>query len=118
MAYVYFILFLFFFFALVIVVLIPLISSLGVYQQNYQEKISQYECGFEASEKDLIQFEVRYYLIGILFLLFDLEIAFLLPYLIVFSYLTIFGVVSMVIFFFFLVLGFYYEWVMGGLEWD
>ena len=71
-----------FFFALLvslIVFLLPFLSFLGVYQQNYQEKVSSYECGFEPFENYMPQFQVRYYLLAILFLLFDLELAFLMP---------------------------------------
>jgi NADH-quinone oxidoreductase subunit A len=109
MGMIYYVLLLFLIVIFITVSLVPVISNILVYQQNYQEKISQYECGFEPFQKDLAQFEVRYYLLAILFLIFDLEIAFLLPYLIAFSNLACFGALSMVIFFFFLLLGFYYE---------
>lgn len=102
----------------ILTLLIPLLSTVVVYQENYQEKISPYECGFEPFETNLAQFEIRYYLLAILFLIFDLEIVYLLPWLVVLPALTYYGIISMVIFFFFLVLGFYYEWLMGGLEWD
>lgn len=64
---------------LLFVLLIPIISASIVYQQNYQEKISPYECGFEPFENYILQFEVRYYLLAILFLIFDLELAYLMP---------------------------------------
>lgn len=64
---------------LIFVILIPLISTSIVYQQNYQEKVSSYECGFEPFENYILQFEVRYYLLAILFLIFDLELAYLMP---------------------------------------
>ena len=116
MGFEYFILFIFLLVVFIIVLLIPVFSTFFVYQQNYQEKVSQYECGFEAVEKDLAQFEIRYYLLAILFLIFDLEIAFILPYLVVFPSLTGFGMFSMVIFFLLLLCGFFYEWLRGGLE--
>jgi NADH-quinone oxidoreductase subunit A len=63
----------------VLTFLIPFISATIVYQENYQEKVSPYECGFEPFEHSLGQFEIRYYLLAILFLIFDLEIVYLLP---------------------------------------
>jgi NADH-quinone oxidoreductase subunit A len=75
----YFILLLFAIIASVLCLAIPLFSTSIVFQENYQEKISSYECGFEPFERYMQPFEVRYYLIAILFLLFDLEIVFLMP---------------------------------------
>lgn len=118
MIFEYVILLFFLFVILLLTLLIPLFSSIAVYQENYQEKVSPYECGFEPFEDHLAQFEIRYYLLAILFLIFDLEIVYLLPWLVSLHYLTVWGVMSMVSFFFFLVVGFYYEWLMGGLEWD
>ncbi len=63
----------------ILTLLIPFFSTMLVYQQNYQEKVSAYECGFEPFEDSLAQFEIRYYLLAILFLIFDLEIIYLLP---------------------------------------
>ena len=75
----YFYFFIFIATILIFVILIPLISTSIVYQQNYQEKVSSYECGFEPFENYILQFEVRYYLLAILFLIFDLELAYLMP---------------------------------------
>ena len=82
------------------------------------EKMSPYECGFEAFEDARMKFDVRYYLVAILFILFDLEIAFLFPWAVVLEELGMFGFVSMVIFLGILVVGFVYEWMKGALEWE
>ena len=82
------------------------------------EKNSPYECGFEAFEDSRMKFDVRYYLVAILFILFDLEIAFLFPWAIVLKEVGTFGFVSMMIFLGILVVGFVYEWIRGALEWE
>jgi NADH-quinone oxidoreductase subunit A len=81
-------------------------------------KLSPYECGFEAFEDARMQFDVRYYLVAILFILFDLEVAFLVPWAVVLKDLGMFGFVSMMIFLAILVVGFVYEWMKGALEWE
>ncbi len=82
------------------------------------EKLSPYECGFEAFEDSRGRFDVRYYLVAILFIIFDLEIAFLFPWAISLDAVGGFGLVSMGIFLAILVVGFIYEWKKGALEWD
>src|ERR1700687_1223584 len=82
------------------------------------EKLSPYECGFEAFEDARMKFDVRYYLVAILFILFDLEIAFLFPWAIVLGEIGMFGFVSMMLFLAILVVGFIYEWMKGALEWE
>jgi NADH-quinone oxidoreductase subunit A len=82
------------------------------------EKLSPYECGFEAFEDARMKFDVRYYLVAILFILFDLEIAFLFPWAIVLEELGPFGFWSMLVFLGILVVGFIYEWKKGALEWE
>jgi len=82
------------------------------------EKLSPYECGFEAFEDARMKFDVRYYLIAILFILFDLEIAFLFPWAVSLDRVGMFGLVAMGIFLAVLVVGFIYEWRKGALEWD
>ncbi len=82
------------------------------------EKLSPYECGFEAFEDARMKFDVRYYLVAILFILFDLEIAFLFPWAVVFEQIGMFGFVAMAIFLGILVVGFVYEWAKGALEWE
>jgi NADH-quinone oxidoreductase subunit A len=81
-------------------------------------KLSPYECGFEAFEDARMKFDVRYYLVAILFILFDLEIAFLFPWAIVLKEIGMFGFVAMMIFLSILVAGFIYEWKKGALEWE
>jgi NADH-quinone oxidoreductase subunit A len=82
------------------------------------EKLSPYECGFEAFEDARMKFDVRYYLVAILFILFDLEIAFLFPWASVINDIGLAGFVSMMIFLTILVVGFVYEWMKGALEWE
>jgi NADH-quinone oxidoreductase subunit A len=82
------------------------------------EKLSPYECGFEAFEDARMKFDVRYYLVAILFILFDLEIAFLFPWAVALKDIGLFGFVSMMIFLAILVVGFVYEWMSGALEWE
>ena len=81
-------------------------------------KLSPYECGFEAFENTRMKFDVRYYLVAILFIIFDLEIAFLFPWAIVLDDIGMFGFVAMMIFLLVLVIGFVYEWQKGALEWE
>ena len=83
-----------------------------------KEKLSAYECGFEAFENTRMKFDVRYYLVAILFIIFDLEIAFLFPWAIVLDDIGMFGFVAMIIFLLVLVIGFVYEWMKGALEWE
>jgi len=82
------------------------------------EKDSPYECGFEAFENARMKFDVRYYLVAILFIIFDLEIAFLFPWAVVLDGLGIVGFIAMFIFLGILVVGFIYEWKKGALEWE
>ncbi len=87
-------------------------------QNPDSEKLSPYECGFEAFEDARMKFDVRYYLVAILFILFDLEIAFLFPWAIVLQEIGWFGLVAMFVFLGILVVGFIYEWKKGALEWE
>ena len=82
------------------------------------EKQSPYECGFEAFEDARMKFDVRYYLVAILFILFDLEIAFLVPWAVVLPEIGFEGYAAMMIFLLVLVVGFVYEWKKGALEWE
>jgi NADH-quinone oxidoreductase subunit A len=82
------------------------------------EKLSPYECGFEAFEDARMKFDVRYYLVAILFILFDLEIAFLFPWAVSLNDIGAFGFWSMMVFLAILVVGFVYEWRKGALEWE
>ena len=92
-------------------------SLLGPHRPD-PEKLSPYECGFEAFEDARMKFDVRYYLVAILFILFDLEIAFLFPWAIVLQDIGWFGLIAMLIFLSILVVGFIYEWKKGALEWE
>jgi NADH-quinone oxidoreductase subunit A len=92
-------------------------NLLGVNRPN-PEKLSPYECGFEAFEDARMKFDVRYYLIAILFILFDLEIAFLFPWAVVLQDIGNFGFWAMMIFLGILIIGFVYEWKKGALEWE
>ena len=88
---------------------------LGVHRPD-AEKLSPYECGFEAFEDARMKFDVRYYLVAILFILFDLEIAFLFPWAIVLQEIGLFGFMSMMVFLGILIIGFIYEWKKGALK--
>ena len=91
---------------------------LVAYKQPDPEKLSAYECGFNAFDDARMKFDVRFYLVAILFIIFDLEIAFLFPWAVVLDSIGTFGLVAMGIFLFILVVGFIYEWKKGALEWD
>ncbi|MCC7327390.1 MAG: NADH-quinone oxidoreductase subunit A [Burkholderiales bacterium] len=98
-----------------------LLLSLGALLAPHRpdpEKLSPYECGFEAFEDARMKFDVRYYLVAILFIIFDLEIAFLFPWAIVLPEIGFSGFVAMMIFLAVLVVGFIYEWKKGALEWE
>ena len=82
------------------------------------EKLSPYECGFEAFEDARMKFDVRYYLVAILFILFDLEIAFLFPWAVALNDIGLEGFLAMMLFLGILVVGFVYEWKTGALEWE
>jgi len=82
------------------------------------EKLSPYECGFAAFDNARGQFDVRYYLVAILFIVFDLEIAFVFPWALVFRELGVFGLIEMGVFLALLVIGFIYVWKKGALEWE
>jgi NADH-quinone oxidoreductase subunit A len=87
-------------------------------QRPDAEKLSPYECGFEAFEDSRMKFDVRYYLVAILFIIFDLEIAFLFPWGVALDKIGLFGFLAMVVFLGILVVGFIYEWKKGALEWE
>ena len=82
------------------------------------KKLSPYECGFEAFEDARMKFDVRYYLVAILFIVFDLEIAFLFPWAVALDAVGVVGLAAMGVFLLVLVVGFIYEWKKGALEWD
>ena len=93
-------------------------SMLTARQRPDSEKLSAYECGFEPFEDARGRFDVRYYLVAILFIIFDLEVAFLFPWAVSLGTIGVFGFWSMMFFLFVLTIGFLYEWKKGALEWD
>ena len=93
-------------------------SILAARQKPYPEKLSAYECGFEAFDDARRRFDVRYYLVAILFIIFDLEVAFLFPWTLSFHDVGLFGFLSMMAFLAVLTIGFVYEWRKGALEWE
>jgi len=88
------------------------------YKQPDPEKLSAYECGFKAFDDARMKFDVRFYLVAILFIIFDLEVSFLFPWAVAFRALGAFGFWSMMVFLAVLTVGFIYEWRKGALEWD
>ena len=104
--------------ALVISLVLLLVPFVVAYKAPDPEKLSAYECGFNAFDDARMKFDVRFYLVAILFIIFDLEVAFLFPWAITFGELGWFGFWSMMIFLGVLTVGFAYEWKKGALEWD
>ena len=88
------------------------------YRQPDPEKLSAYECGFNAFDDARMKFDVRFYLVAILFIIFDLEVSFLFPWAVAFKSVGEFGFWSMIVFLAVLTIGFIYEWRKGALEWD
>ena len=93
-------------------------SLLAAKQKPYPEKLSAYECGFEAFDDARRRFDVRFYLVAILFIIFDLEVAFLFPWAVSLSEIGMFGFLSMLGFLAVLTVGFIYEWNKGALDWE
>lgn len=91
---------------------------LVAYRQPDPEKLSAYECGFNAFDDARMKFDIRFYLVSILFIIFDLEVAFLFPWAVSFGQIGWFGFLSMMVFLGVLTIGFIYEWKKGALEWD
>ena len=98
-----------------VLLVVPFIVA---FKQPDPEKMSAYECGFNAFDDARMKFDVRFYLVAILFIIFDLEVAFLFPWAIAFGQLGAFGFWSMMVFLGVLTIGFAYEWKKGALEWD
>jgi NADH-quinone oxidoreductase subunit A len=88
------------------------------YKQPDPEKLSAYECGFNAFDDARMKFDIRFYLVAILFIIFDLEVSFLFPWAVAFGQLGLFGFWSMMVFLAVLTIGFIYEWRKGALEWN
>ena len=108
------------FIAVAMVVGLALIVApfLVAYRNPDPEKLSAYECGFNAFDDARMKFDVRFYLVSILFIIFDLEVAFLFPWAVSFGQIGLFGFWSMMVFLGVLTVGFIYEWKKGALEWD
>ena len=112
--------------SIIIFLFVALALSLGFIFLNYifspknpdPEKLSAYECGFEPFDDSRMEFDVRFYLVAILFIIFDLEIAFLFPWAISLGNIGLLGFSSMMIFLFILTIGFIYEWKKGALDWE
>ena len=93
-------------------------SLLAAKQKPYDEKLSAYECGFEAFDDARRRFDVRFYLVALLFIIFDLEVAFLFPWAVSLASIGLFGFFSMLAFLAVLTVGFIYEWRKGALDWE
>ena len=112
--------------SIIIFLFIALLISIGFIIINFisspsnpaPQKLSAYECGFDAFDDSRMEFDVRFYLVAILFIIFDLEIAFLFPWAITLGKIGVFGFWSMMIFLAVLTMGFIYEWKKGALEWE
>ena len=100
-------------------VALPMVAARFTGAANpYADKLSEYECGFPAFEDSRAQFDVRFYLVAILFIIFDLEVAFLFPWAVAFKDIGMLGFWSMMVFLGVLTIGFIYEWKKGALEWE
>ena len=114
------------YFPIILFLLISFLLSCGFIIVNFlfspknpdPEKLSAYECGFEPFNDSRMEFDVRFYLVAILFIIFDLEIAFLFPWAISLGSIGLLGFISMMIFLFILTVGFIYEWKKGALDWE
>tara|TARA_A100001388_G_scaffold249998_1_gene211038 strand:- start:68 stop:436 length:369 start_codon:yes stop_codon:yes gene_type:complete len=114
------------YFPIMLFLFIALALSIGFIVLNFifspknpdPEKLSAYECGFEPFNDSRMEFDVRFYLVAILFIIFDLEIAFLFPWAISLGTIGLYGYISMLVFLFILTIGFIYEWKKGALDWE
>lgn len=114
----YILIFKYFFFCLLLALILFFLSFFIVYQNANAEKISVYECGFSPFGDSRSRFEVRFYIVAILFMIFDLEIVFLFPWVLSLDNMSNFGFFAMVFFLFVLTIGFIYEWFKGALDWE
>ena len=104
--------------ALIVGIALIVAPFIVAYRNPDPEKLSAYECGFNAFDDARMKFDVRFYLVSILFIIFDLEVAFLFPWAVSFGEIGMFGFWSMMVFLAVLTIGFIYEWKKGALEWD
>jgi NADH-quinone oxidoreductase subunit A len=107
-----------FFLSGILAIILFIISFFSITKNYDSEKISPYECGFDPFTDSRLRFEVRFYLVAILFIIFDLEVVFLFPWAINVITLSYFGFLIMLLFLFILCLGFAYEWLNGALDWE
>ena len=110
---------------LILLIISTILSSLSFFlsyfvasQKPDNEKLSAYECGFDPFDDARGKFDIRFYLVAILFIIFDLEVSFLFPWALILNKITIFGFLTMAIFLVILTVGFIYEWRKGALEWE
>lgn len=118
MRYDYSVILLFLLFAVFLSLLIFSLSYFLILKKSDIEKISSYECGFDPFEDARSKFDVRFYLVSILFIIFDLEVTFLFPWSVILNRLDTFGFFSMMFFLLVLIVGFAYEWKKGALDWE
>jgi NADH:ubiquinone oxidoreductase subunit 3 (subunit A) len=114
----YFLIFIFLIVSLVISIVVFGLSYILSSKSIDKEKLTAYECGFNPFEDARNQFDIRFYLVSILFIIFDLEVSFLFPWAVTLSQLTLIGFWSMFLFLLILTIGFIYEWKKGALEWE
>lgn len=108
----------FFTLAILLAVILYALSYIVALQKPDSEKVSPYECGFNPFDDARHKFDVRFYLVAILFIIFDLEVTFLFPWALTLNQQTLFGFWSMFVFLFILTVGFIYEWKKGALDWE
>ena len=114
----YFSIFLFLIFSIILSMIVFFLSFFLSSKLDDAEKLSAYECGFNPFSDSRSEFDVKFYIVAILFLIFDLEISFLFPFSVALNAIALEGVYSMLFFLFILTIGFFYEWKKGALDWD
>jgi len=112
----YLTLLIFLFLSIVLAIIIFVLSFLLSAKQDDTEKLAAYECGFNPFEDSRVEFDIKFYLVAILFIIFDLEISFLFPFIVSFDQISFFGLIIMYFFLFILTLGFIFEWNKGALD--
>jgi NADH-quinone oxidoreductase subunit A len=101
-----------------LLLILILFNIFFILKDNYSEKLTAYECGFQAFEYSISTFDVKYYIIAVLFLLFDLELIFFIPFLVSVNFIYIYGIFTMLFFFILLIIGFMYEWKLNILDFN
>jgi len=104
--------------AFILAIILFLVSFIGILKSYDAQKVSPYECGFDPFQDTRSRFDVRFYLVAILFIVFDLEVVYLFPWIVSLSQIDTGGFVVMIVFLSLLGVGFAYEWIMGALEWE